>query len=84
MIQKYEEGSDAKNKSAAGRPTQKLPPKQARQLVPESTTLVELAFPCKNWPLNMEFLPGMLKNPGQEWCDVQETSTLPQIFTWAG
>ena len=55
VIQRYEEGSDAKHKSGAGRPTQKLPPKQARQL--------ELAFPCKNLPQNMEFLPGMLEKP---------------------
>ena len=25
--------------------------------------LVDLAFPCKNWPPNMEFLPGMLEKP---------------------
>ena len=37
VIQRYEEGSDAKHKSGAGRPTQKLPPKQARRLVAEAT-----------------------------------------------
>ena len=37
VIQRYEEGSDAKHKSGAGRPTQKLPPKQARRLVADST-----------------------------------------------
>ena len=44
MIQRYEEGSDAKHKSGAGRPTQKLPPKQARQLVPESTGRVGVSM----------------------------------------
>ena len=33
MIKRYEEGSDAKHRSGAGRHTQKLPPKQARRLV---------------------------------------------------
>jgi hypothetical protein len=42
VIQRYEEGSDAK--SGAGRPTQKLPPKQARQLVPESTGRVGVSM----------------------------------------
>ena len=37
VIQRYEEGSDAKHKSGAGRLAQKLPPKQARRLVAEST-----------------------------------------------
>ena len=35
-IHRCEEGSDAKHKSGAGRPTQKLPPKQDRRLVAES------------------------------------------------
>ena len=37
VVQSYEEGSDAKHKSGTGRPTQKLPPKQAKHLVAEST-----------------------------------------------
>ena len=51
--------SDAKHKSGAGRPTQKLPPNQARRLVAESTGRV--AVSRENWPPNMEFLPGMLE-----------------------
>ena len=43
VIQRYEE-CDAKQKSGAGRHTQKLPPKQARQLVPESTGRVGVSM----------------------------------------
>jgi hypothetical protein len=61
VIQRYEEGSDAKHKSGAGRLTQKLPPKQARRLVAESTGRVGVSH--KNWPLNMEILLVMLEKP---------------------
>ena len=38
-IHRFEEGSDAKHKSWAWPPTQKLPPKQARRLVAVSSAL---------------------------------------------
>ena len=37
VMQRYEEGRDAKHKPGAGRPSQKLPPKQFKRLVAEST-----------------------------------------------
>ena len=36
VMQRYEEGRDAKHKPGAGRPAQKLPPKQAKQLATEA------------------------------------------------
>ena len=37
VMQRYEEGRDAKHKPGAGRPAQKLPPKQAKRLTTEAT-----------------------------------------------
>ena len=37
VMQRYEEGRDAKHKSGAGRPSQKLPPKRVKRLVAEAT-----------------------------------------------
>ena len=37
VMQRYEEGRDAKHKSGAGRPSQKLPPKHIKRLATEAT-----------------------------------------------
>ena len=65
----YEEGSDAKHKSGAGRPTQKLPPKQARCLVDESTGRVGVSARKLASKYGISRYPRS-KNPGQEWCYV--------------
>ena len=61
VIQRYEEGS----KPSTSLELEDLPRNYLLNMLDNLylNPLVELAFPCKNWPPNMEFLPGMLEKP---------------------
>ena len=58
-IHRFEEGSDAKHKSGAWPPTQKLPPKQARCLLVESTGRV--GFSTQKLASKYGISPGYVK-----------------------
>ena len=73
VIQRYEEGS----KPSTSLELEDLPRNYLLNMLDNLylNPLVELAFPCKNWPPNMEFLPGMLEKPSPRMVKRQPCSS---------